>query len=105
MPIPATVQELVERFDLNRAAYHSGRYNEAQVRQEFINPFWEALGWDVYNRQGYSERFKEVVHEDALVVQGKNKAPDYAFRLGGQRVFLVEAKKPAVRIKDEVSPT
>ena len=39
MPIPASVQTLIERFDLNRAAYHSGQYNEAQVRQEFINPF------------------------------------------------------------------
>ncbi len=104
MPIPATIFDLVERFTLNRAAYHAGQYNEAQARQEFINPFWAALGWDVYNTQGYSEKYKEVVHEDAIKVGGESKAPDYAFRLGGQRVFFVEAKKPAVHIKTDVSP-
>ncbi|MBN1137746.1 MAG: Eco57I restriction-modification methylase domain-containing protein [Anaerolineae bacterium] len=104
MPIPDSVQERIAQFDLHRAAYHSGQYNEAQVRQEFINPFFDALGWDVYNKQGYSEKYKEVVHEDAIKVQGKSKAPDYAFRLGGQRVFFVEAKKPAVDIKGDISP-
>ncbi|MBN1934640.1 MAG: restriction endonuclease subunit M, partial [Anaerolineae bacterium] len=104
MPIPASILDLVQRFDLNRSAYHAGQYNEAQVRQEFINPFWAALGWDVYNAQGYSEKYKEVVHEDALQVSGRSAAPDYAFRLGGQRVFFVEAKKPAVHIKTDISP-
>jgi len=39
MPPPATVVELVERFDSNLDAYRSGGYNEAQLRQEFLNPF------------------------------------------------------------------
>ena len=104
MPIPPLIEQLVERFALNEKAYHSGKYNEAQVRQEFINPFWEAMGWDVANRQGYSEKWKEVLHEDSLQIQGKHKAPDYAFRLGAQRVFFVEAKKPSVAIKEEISP-
>ncbi len=104
MPIPTAILDLVSRFDLNRSAYHAGQYNEAQVRQEFINPFWAALGWDVYNAQGYSEKYKEVVHEDAIKIGEESKAPDYAFRLGGQRVFFVEAKKPAVHIKTDISP-
>jgi hypothetical protein len=102
--MPTIVAKLIERFEMNQAAYRAGQYNEAQVRQEFINPFWDTLGWDVYNRQGYSEKYKEVVHEDALKIQGKSKAPDYAFCLGGRRVFFVEAKKPAVKIKEDVSP-
>ena len=63
MPPPATVVELVERFDSNLDAYRSGGYNEAQLRQEFLNPFFEALGWDVYNKKGYAEAYKEVIHE------------------------------------------
>ena len=51
MPPPASVVELVERFDSNLEAYRSGGYNEAQLRQEFLNPFFEALGWDVYNKK------------------------------------------------------
>ena len=33
------------------------------------------------------------------------RAPDYSFRIGGQRKFFVEAKKPAVNIKEDISPS
>ncbi|MEW6356492.1 MAG: N-6 DNA methylase [Planctomycetota bacterium] len=101
MSDPKQIAQLVERFDRNREAYRSGQYNEAQLRQEFINPFFIALGWDVYNTKGYAEAYKEVIHEDALSVGGKHEAPDYCFRIGGVRKFFVEAKKPSVKIKDE----
>jgi hypothetical protein len=38
MSIPPEVHELVERFDRNLADYKRGKYNEAQVRREFIDP-------------------------------------------------------------------
>jgi len=105
MTPPATIAELVARFDDNREAYRSGQYNEAQVRQEFLNPFFEALGWDVYNRRGYAEAYKEVIHEAAIKIGGRTKAPDYCFRVGGGRPsFFVEAKKPSVDIREAVSP-
>lgn len=66
MPAPEIIQTLVDQFQYNRDAYHSGRYNEAQLRQEFLNPFFEALGWDVSNRKGYSINYREVVHEDSI---------------------------------------
>ena len=44
MTAPAAVGELVERFDSHRDAYRSGQYNEPQLREEFVNPFFEALG-------------------------------------------------------------
>jgi len=74
------------------------------MRQEFIDLFFEALDWDVSNRQGYAEQYKEVVHEDTIKVGRSTRAPDYSFRIGGQRKFFVEAKKPAVNIKEDVSP-
>ncbi|MBN1878027.1 MAG: type IV restriction endonuclease, partial [Anaerolineae bacterium] len=86
MPIPQTVLNLIQRFADNADAYRSAQYNEAQVREEFITPFFAALGWDVYNQKGASEKYKQVVHEAAVKVGGATKAPDYAFRLGGQRV-------------------
>ncbi len=104
MTPPPSVLELVERFEHNRQAYRSGHYNETQVRREFIDPFFEALGWDVANRQGYAEAYKDVVHEDAIKVAGGTKAPDYSFRVGGARKFFVEAKKPSVDIKGDVHP-
>lgn len=104
MPAPAIIHQLVQRFEDNLAAYRSGHYNETQLRNEFLNPFFEALGWDVLNKQGYAEAYKDVVHEDALKIGQENRAPDYAFRVGGARKFFVEAKKPSVNIKDDISP-
>ena len=104
MTIPETISELVERFDQNLEAYKQGRYNETQVRLEFINPFFEELGWDITNKHGYAEAYKEVVHEDAIKVGGATKAPDYSFRIGGTRKFFLEAKKPSVDIKHDIHP-
>jgi len=101
---PEQVLTLVERFDRNRDAYRSGDYNETQARVEFIDPLFEALGWDVHNKSGYAEAYKDVIHEDAIKVGGATKAPDYCFRIGGARKFFLEAKKPSVSIKDEPSP-
>ncbi|MDP2683098.1 MAG: N-6 DNA methylase [Deltaproteobacteria bacterium] len=97
-------KELVERFHRNLDAYKSGSYNETQLRREFIDPFFEALGWDVQNKQGYAEQYKEVVHEDSIKVGISLKAPDYSFRIGGQRKFFLETKKPAINIKEDTSP-
>ena len=101
LPIVAT---LVDRFEQNRESYKSQGYNETQVRREFLDPFFEALGWDVANKQGHAEAYKDVIHEDAIKIGGNTKAPDYCFRIGGARKFFLEAKKPAVNVKDEISP-
>ena len=89
MPAPSELIELVERFERNIEAYKSGQYNEAQVRREYIDPFFELLGWDVQNRQGYAEVYKDVIHEDSLRIGGTAKAPDYGFRIGGTRKFFL----------------
>jgi predicted type IV restriction endonuclease len=96
---------LMDRFRTNIDVYKRTTYNETQVRREFIDPFFEALGWDVSNAQGFAEQYKEVVHEDAIKVGRSTRAPDYSFRIGGLRKFFVEAKKPAVNIKEDVSPS
>ncbi len=97
------IGERVELFARNINQYHHPDYKEAQLRQEFLNPFFEALGWDVNNRQGWAEQYKEVVNEDALKARGTTQAPDYSFRIGGVRKFFVEAKKPARIIKTDAS--
>jgi type I restriction-modification system DNA methylase subunit len=104
MTAPDTVKSLVQRFEQHRDAYRSGRYNETQLRREFLGPFFEALGWDIFNKQSYAEMYKDVIHEDSLEIEGENKAPDYAFRIGGTRRFFVEAKKPAVNIEMNIHP-
>ena len=102
--VPDKLKELVDHFDNNLSQLKSQQYNETQARREFIDPLFTLLGWDVDNRQGYAEAYKDVIHEDAIKVGGFTKAPDYCFRIGGTRKFFVEAKKPGVNIKENTEP-
>lgn len=95
---------LIENFERNLDAYRSGKYNETQVRRDFIDPLFKALGWDMDNSAGYAEAYRDVIHEDAIKIGNSIKAPDYSFRIGGQRKFFLEAKKPSVNVKDDVEP-
>jgi REP element-mobilizing transposase RayT len=104
MPAPDNILQLIDQFHSQLASYRSLQYNEAQVRNEFIEPFFAALGWDVYNKQGYAYHYKDVIYEDSIKIAAATKAPDYAFRIGGTRKFFVEAKKPSVNLKDEITP-
>ncbi len=64
MPISKILLERIETFRRNLESYTDPEYKEARVRQEFIDPFFSALGWDMKNESGYAEAYKDVVHED-----------------------------------------
>ncbi len=98
------ISALVKRFDEQKEFYRRQDYNETLTRIDFINPFFKALGWDTDNEQGFAESYREVIHEDKLKVAGQTKAPDYCFKYGDRRLFFVEAKKPSVSVKDDISP-
>ena len=51
----AAVTDLAERLERTLDAYRRAEYGEVEVRHEFIEPFWHALGWDIYNRAGCGE--------------------------------------------------
>lgn len=104
MGAPNEILDLISRFNEQRDSYRSSSYNEAQLRQEFVNPFFKSLGWDVDNTYGAAEAYKDVIHEDSIKIGDATKAPDYSFRIGGVRKFFVETKKPAVNIREDVAP-
>jgi len=98
----SVILELIERYSRNKEYYESTSYNEASLRREFIDRLFEvALGWDITNRAGLADAYKDVVHEDAIRIGKAHKAPDYCFRIGGVRKFFLEAKKPHVKIQDD----
>jgi predicted type IV restriction endonuclease len=103
MSAPKEILRLIDQFEQHLDSYKSGQYNEAQLRREFLDPFFKALGWDMDNVQGLAEAYKDVVHEDAIRIGGAVKAPDYCFRIGGTRKFFLEAKKPSVDVGEETS--
>ena len=86
------LQGLIKKFEADKTHYLSRDYPEAQARIDFINPLFEALGWDVRNEAGLPHHAREVLVESSEAeTLGK---PDYSFRLSGQTKFFVEAKAP-----------
>jgi len=98
------IARLVKHFATNHEAYRAPAYKEAHARQEFMDPFFAALGWDVHNTQQLAPDYREVVIEDTVEIQGQKKAPDYVFRVGRDRKFFAEAKKPGVDLKKDSGP-
>lgn len=105
MSAPSNIIQLVDSFHQQIEVYRAGGLNETQTRIQFIDPFFEALGWDVRNKKQATNLYQEVIHEDSLKISDANKAkaPDYSFRIGGIRKFFVEAKKPAVNVGQNIS--
>ena len=103
IPVPETVTKLIEKYEFNKQAFHLGKFNETQLRVEYINPLFLGLDWDVYNNQGNSELYKEVLHEEPIKIGATTLFIDYTFRIGGLRKFIIETKKPSTKIKDDAS--
>jgi hypothetical protein len=104
MTVPAEIARLVETFERNRQSYAQGRYSETQLRREYVDPFFKALGWDVDSTRGRVETYKDVIDEDAIRIGSAVKAPAYCFRIGGTRKFFVEANAPEGNLKDDPEP-
>ena len=96
MPAPPALLELIARFKDNRESFAAPSRNEADSRQQFVNPLLEAMKWDVANRGGLAENYKPVVVE--MPLESEARRPDYTLRIGGIRKMFVEAKSPAVGI-------
>jgi hypothetical protein len=106
MAPPGKVVELVNNFLRYADSYRGAQYKETEVRTEFIDPFFTALGWDVANVAGEGPSNKDVVLEYTLpgTPSAAKRVPDYNFRIGGEPKFFVEAKKPSVDLKEDNKP-
>ena len=94
-----TVCSLIEQFEEGITHYLSPAYQEQEVRQDYIDKFFTALGWDVNHIYQKNPFQQEVKIEKAQRQQGGlgQKRADYAFFLSPdfkQEQFFVEAKKP-----------
>ncbi|MBU4371896.1 MAG: N-6 DNA methylase, partial [Proteobacteria bacterium] len=98
------VAKLCRYFATNQQSFLAPGVKEAHVRQSLIDPFFEALGWDVRNDSMTAPQYREVIPEDSLEVEGQQKAPDYTFRVGTLPKFYVEAKKCGVNISADPAP-
>ena len=86
---------LAGAFERGLGEFKSSGYVEAQLRDDFLNPFWRALGWDLENSAGLIQTKREVEIESRTEIGGRHKRADYLFRTDGLDRFVCEAKKPA----------
>lgn len=104
--IKQKINILVEKYEQNRDFYRTSKFNETEVRNQFLDPLFEILGWDIRNVSGKNTNEREVLLEESLKANATthSKKPDYTFRLYGERKFFLEAKKPCVHIDEDSDP-
>ena len=98
--VPDNIIRLVKVFDKHIDYYKSSSYNEEEVRNNFINPLFEELGWDMSNKERHAPQYQQVLLEPSIKVGGGTKAPDYCFTINGTWKFFVEAKKPSENLQE-----
>jgi len=76
----ANISNLIVKFEELKKRNQLATYNEAQTRNEFIEPMFEFLGWDMRNLR----HSREVITEES-VSAGR---VDLSFQLQGMPVFF-----------------
>lgn len=104
----ALICALIDRFErYAKEKYLLPSYQEAEVRKDFIDPLFKALGWDVDHEREHNPYEQEVKVERGLSVHDARtqKRADYAFHVAPNFRdvrFYVEAKKPSVDLNKSV---
>jgi len=94
------IEQLVEDFSKNEAAYLSKNFNETEARTRFIDPLFKALGWE-FEQNHLPFDYWDVHREYPQRDNSATKKPDYAFRINRRLKFFVEAKAPWVPLTDK----
>ncbi|TSC67698.1 MAG: putative type IV restriction endonuclease, partial [Parcubacteria group bacterium Gr01-1014_73] len=84
------IKELVVKYESEKAAGRLRTYNEQNTKRIFIEPLFEALGWDMLEKS-------EVSAEETVV----GDRADYGFFLNSKIQFFLEAKKFSVDLHRE----
>jgi type I restriction-modification system DNA methylase subunit len=94
------MRPLLATFKENEREFLAPSYSEVDVRKDFIDKFWIALGWDVNHDLQKNPYERQVKVENNVNVEGRRKKADYAFFAPNFRdvLFFVEAKKPSRNI-------
>ncbi len=98
------ISKLVDDFKANESHYLDPSYSEADVRNDFINKFFIALGWDVRHETQKNPYEQEVRVEQPVQIAKAQKRADYSFSISPNFrtvKFFVEAKKPAHALENK----
>jgi len=99
----SVIEQKVDDFFKNEKEYLSKSFQETEARNRFIDPFFEALGWD-FHQTNLKKDLWDVHREFSQRDNSSTKKPDYAFRIKDTNKykvkFFVEAKAPWVKLTD-----
>jgi len=95
MGAPDSIYQLVEKFDRDKPG------SEDEVQQQFVDPLFEALGWDLRDKRQVRHEPSVTVMEEGLE---RSKRADYSFHIGNTRHFFVETKMPHVNLERNATP-
>ena len=84
------IQKLIEKYEAEKAAGKISKYSEEETKRGFIEPLFEALGWNFSSKE-------EITLEEQI----SGDRVDYGFYLNGRIKFYLEAKKIAVDLHRE----
>ncbi len=70
------LKELVRKFEKDKDHYLQKGYPEAQVRIDFLDPLFRALGWDIDNKTQKPPHDRDVIVE---LSPETSLRPDYNF--------------------------
>ena len=95
MTAPDSIRQLVEKFDRDKPS------SETELRDWFVDPLFEALGWDLRAKQQVRKEPSVTVQEAGLE---RSKRADYSFHIGNTRHFFVETKMPHINLERNTVP-
>jgi predicted type IV restriction endonuclease/tRNA1(Val) A37 N6-methylase TrmN6 len=84
------IKNLIAKYEAEKAAGKIARYSEEETKRGFIEPLFQALGWDFSSK-------KEITLEEQI----SGDRVDYGFYLNGRIKFYLEAKKISVDLYRE----
>ncbi len=95
MTAPDSIRQLVAKFDRDKPS------SETELRDWFVDPLFEALGWDLRAKQQVRKEPSVTVQEAGLE---RSKRADYSFHIGNTRHFFVETKMPHINLERNTVP-
>ncbi len=94
------VEQKVEDFHANVKYYTSKDFQEVEARSRFIDPFFQAFGWN-FEQTNLPKHLWDVHREYRQKDNSRTKKPDYAFNIKGKLKYFVEAKAPWVPLTEK----
>lgn len=88
------IEQKIEDFEKNSAVLKKKGHGETNIRSNYIDVFFEALGW---NMKSHYDVHREFAQKD----NSATKKVDYAFKINNKVKFFVEAKEASVDLVND----